>query len=210
MRAGKLVAGISCVWILASGCSMCQHPSYDCGPVWTQNGCANCDPDYRAGSVLNRRAQGDMAVEAAPDAKEAPAPAVKPVPPAAQPARITAQPSDGLEPPRRTATAAQPGREMVVRTPVENETRHAPPEDAILPDAPLPDHLSPGTVAAPPGTKDGATRVLSITDHRLDELQRNSKPLAIENKTPQQTAKTPSADLGGWRPVAAQQAPADR
>ena len=136
MRAGKLVAGISCVWILASGCSMCQHPSYDCGPVWTQDGRSNCDPDYRAGSILNRRAQGDMAVEAAPAAKESPAPAVRPVPPAAQPARVTVQPSDGLGPPRRATAAAEPAREIVLRTPVENEATHAPPGDAILPDAP--------------------------------------------------------------------------
>ncbi len=203
MRAGKLVAGISCVWILASGCSMCQHPSYDCGPVWTQDGRTNCDPDYRAGSILNRRAQGDMAVEAAPAAKESPAPAVRPVPPAAQPARVTVQPSDGLEPPRRATAAAKPAREIVLRTPVENEATHAPPGDAILPDAPLPDRLPPGTVAAPPGTKEGAMRILSITDHRLDELQRNSKSLANENKTPPQTAEEPSADIGGWRPVAA-------
>jgi hypothetical protein len=60
-------------------------------------------------------------------------------------------------------------------------------------------------VAAPPGTKEGATHILSVTDRRLDELQRNAKPVAVQPKPPQQTGEKPSEDLGGWRPVASRQ-----
>ena len=62
---------------------------------------------------------------------------------------------------------------------------------------------APGTVAAPPGTKEGDTRVLSVTDRRLDELQRNSKSAAAQRMAPQREAARPGDDFDGWRPVAA-------
>jgi hypothetical protein len=38
------------IMLTASGCRMGEHPYDYCGPVWS--GPQNCDPDYRAGSVL--------------------------------------------------------------------------------------------------------------------------------------------------------------
>jgi hypothetical protein len=69
--------------------------------------------------------------------------------------------------------------------------------------------LPSGTVPAPPGTKEGDTRILSVTDRRLDELQRTSKPLAGNRNSPQRTVEKPSEDLGGWRPVATHQEPTE-
>jgi len=69
----------------------------------------------------------------------------------------------------------------------------------------LPSRLPPRTVAAPPGTKEGATHILSVTDRRLDELQKSSKPVTVQPKSPQQAGEKPGEDLGGWRPVAPRQ-----
>jgi hypothetical protein len=67
--------------------------------------------------------------------------------------------------------------------------------------------LPPATTSAPAGTKEGATRILSVTDRRLDEPQNNPKPVAIQRKAPQRTAETPSEDFDGWRSVAPHQEP---
>jgi hypothetical protein len=75
-------------------------------------------------------------------------------------------------------------------------------KSTALPDAPSPDRLPPGTVAAPPGTKEGDTCVLSVTDRRLAEMQESSKSVSPERKTP-----TAASDLGGWRAVGPRQAP---
>jgi len=75
-------------------------------------------------------------------------------------------------------------------------------------ETPSPNDLPLGTVAAPLGTKEGETRILSVTDRRLDEHQGNSKPEAAEGKS-QQKAEQPSKDLGGWRPVMPHQDPTE-
>ncbi len=74
-----------------------------------------------------------------------------------------------------------------------------------MPVAPLPNHLPPNTVAAPPGTKDGATRILSIADRRLDELSKGPRPVAPERKVAQRPAEKAGEDFDGWRPVAPRQ-----
>ena len=70
MKAWKIVAGISCCSILATGCSMCQHPSFDCGPVWSQGTCLISNPDYRAGSILNRSGARALRGRKAPGPKD--------------------------------------------------------------------------------------------------------------------------------------------
>jgi hypothetical protein len=64
-------------------------------------------------------------------------------------------------------------------------------------DAPSLSSLPPNSAAAPPGTKEGDTRILSVTDRRLDALLRSSR------------REMPSEDLGGWRPVAPHQDPTE-
>ncbi len=91
MKAWKIAAGILCCLVLASGCGMGQHPYYDCGPVWSQGACPNCDPDYRAGSILNRHGPGVLTGEEAPRAIEPAPPTNEPAGRAAQPARVTLQ-----------------------------------------------------------------------------------------------------------------------
>ena len=54
MKACRIAIILSCCWIVATGCCICRHPYDDCGPVWSQGACKNCNPDYRSGSVLNR------------------------------------------------------------------------------------------------------------------------------------------------------------
>jgi len=53
MRASTFIARALVVLGLAAGCraSECLHPYNDCGPVFY--GPENCNPNYRAGSILN-------------------------------------------------------------------------------------------------------------------------------------------------------------
>ena len=85
-----LLAGCALAWaIILPGCHMGEHPYDYCGPVWDQGPCANCDPNYRAGSILN---EGPAAGGAQPAPLEAaklqaaePAPADDAKPQAAEP-----------------------------------------------------------------------------------------------------------------------------
>ncbi len=203
MRAWKIAAVISCCWSLASGCCMCQHPSYDCGPVWSQGACPSCNPDYRAGSVLNRNARGGLAAESACAASEVAPQAARPALRTEEPAKLAAERTERSDSQVRAKSVAQQ-RQATKPAPAERQTTaHMPTERKSATEAASsPSHLPPATVAGPPGTKEGATRILSVTDRRLDELQRGSKPVATEHNLPQQTVKKPSEDLGGWRPVA--------
>ncbi len=186
MKAWKIAAGISCCLILATGCSMCQHPYYDCGPVWSQGVCQNCNPDYRAGSILNRHGPGVLAAEDAPERRRT---------------RRASRRSGASCRNRRRRSRTQPVRRIVssqVRATTVAQQRRTPkrapaeakrlrrrqrarscprrPCRAICRRAPLPH---------PPGTKEGDTRILSVTDRRLDELQRIPKPVAAQRKAPQ-------------------------
>ena len=49
MWAWKTAAGALCCLVLATGCSVCQHPYAYCGPVWSEGVCTNCNMDYRGG-----------------------------------------------------------------------------------------------------------------------------------------------------------------
>ncbi|MGO9115160.1 MAG: hypothetical protein ACLP9L_38600 [Thermoguttaceae bacterium] len=93
--------------------------------------------------------------------------------------------------------------------PAERQTTtQTPLKSTAKSEAPSPNHLPAATVAAPPGTKEGDTRILSITDRRLDELQRPSNPVALQRKSPQ-TAEKPSEDPGGWRSASPRQDPTE-
>jgi hypothetical protein len=215
MKAFRIAAGISCCLILAGGCGMCQHPYYDCGPVWSQGECQNCNPDYRAGSILNRQASGVMTADGvvrtarpAGRAGEYAYTAVSAAPRAAQTAQVAPHRSEGSES-RLRATAVAQRRRPAAHAPAEEQSPQEAPAKTVMPEAPLPGNLPPNTVAAPPGTKEGATRILSVTDRRLDELQKNPKPVAIQNNAPQRMAEKSSGDFDGWRPVATQQNPAE-
>ena len=210
MRAGKLVAGISCVWILASGCSMCQHPSYDCGPVWTQNGCANCDPDYRAGSVLNRRAQGDMAVEAAPDAKERPHRLSNPC--RLPRNRRGSRPSRLMDWSLRAARRPRPnqGEKWSCVHPSKTKPgtrrrrmRSCPmrPCRTICRRARLPRRREPRK-ALLASSRSPITASMSCSE--------TLSPWRLRTRRRSRPQRRRAQHLGGWRPVAAQQAPADR
>ncbi len=203
MNAWKIAAIISCCWIPASGCSICQHPYYDCGPVWSRDACPNCNPDYRAGSILNRDAPGGPFAEGVSEAGGRAPRVVAPASRAAESARVAAQRAERSETQIRAAALA-PQPHSTLRTPAERQTPPMP-TSTVLSEAPLPGPLPPRMAAAPPGTKEGAVKVLSVTDHRLDELQRVSKALTVPSKSPQQTGEKPSQDLGGWRPVTPRQ-----
>ncbi|MGD0900176.1 MAG: hypothetical protein ABR915_20260 [Thermoguttaceae bacterium] len=49
-----LAGGVLTVVLVAGCCRMGQHPYDECGPVWSQGGRLNCNPDcYRAGSIIS-------------------------------------------------------------------------------------------------------------------------------------------------------------
>ena len=202
MKASRIAVGISCCLILATGCAICQDPYYDCGPVWSRGSAQNCNPDYRAGSMLNR---GGPDAPATGDAPRVSGAASR----AALPAGVAAHRSDGSEPRIRATTVAQQPQTPKPAQGDRQATRKSPKSD-VEPTAPSPKDVLSGTVPAPPGTKQGDTRILSVTDRRLDELQRTPKPLAADSrKSPQRTVEKPSEDLGGWRPVATHQVPTE-
>ena len=206
MKAWKIAAGVSCCLILATGCSTCQHPYYDCGPVWSQGACRNCNPDYRAGSIVNRHGPGVMAAENAPGTTPRAVRATEPAARATRPAQVAAHRSDGPEAKVRARAVAQE-RRTSSPAPAEHQSAQALPKRTVRPETSAPNHLPPGTVAAPEGTKEGATRILSVTDRRWDEVQKDPSPVALQHKSPQRTAEKPSEDFGGWRPVAPRQDP---
>ncbi|MGA2066236.1 MAG: hypothetical protein ABSG86_14770 [Thermoguttaceae bacterium] len=75
LLAGCVLAGA----IVATGCHMGEHPYDYCGPVWAQGRCVNCNPDYRAGSVLSGSPGAPGAIPAAPERIEPePIPAAQP------------------------------------------------------------------------------------------------------------------------------------
>ncbi|MEI8371691.1 MAG: hypothetical protein WCJ35_02535 [Planctomycetota bacterium] len=205
MKTWNIAACISCYLILTTGCNVCRHPYTNCGPVWSRGACLNCNPDYRAGSVLNRDGPGGLVANIPRAAKPVPRD-TQPVPRAAPSARVAAHRSDGPTPQVRAKTVAQP-RQTPKRALAERQTTQAPPKSTVMPEAPAPNDLPLGTVAAPQGTKEGETRILSVTDRRLDELQESPKPVAAKGKSPQRTVEKPREDLGGWRPAAPHQDP---
>ncbi len=205
MKAWRIAAGISCCLILASGCSMCQHPYDYCGPVWSEGDCRNCNPDYRAGSILNRQGPGVMTVEdtarnAQPVGRVADhaygaAPAAARV---KRPEQVTARRSEGSDAhvtahrsegsdARVRATAVAPQRRTPMRLPAESQPAQAQPKRTVMPEAPLPRIICHRTLSPlPQGPRRAHTRILSVTDRRLDELPKNRKPVALERKAPQQ------------------------
>src|SRR5208337_437665 len=98
MKAFRVAVAILCSLILATGCTLCQNPYFDCGPVWSRGTSVNCNPDYRSGSVLNR--QG---VPVTDDAARASQPASR----TTVPAGIAAHRSDESEPRVHSTTLAQ-------------------------------------------------------------------------------------------------------
>ena len=181
---GLLIATTGC-------CHMCANPYDRCGPVWDRGGCLNCDSDYRAGSILNR------------SVPVPPGPAARPVPPGQMVKRPAAKPTRRTDPmvvaavprdsapqwkarPVQTTEAVAPSRvqkveHVAARPPAQEQDNWAPPK-------PVPPHQRAAvgeTEPAPPGTPDGATRILSVTDRKVDE------PAPMPPQT------------GGWTPPSA-------
>jgi hypothetical protein len=65
--------------IVLPGCHMGEHPYDYCGPVWAEGRCVNCNPDYRAGSVISGPAGTPAGTPPAADRLE-PTPAAEPIP----------------------------------------------------------------------------------------------------------------------------------
>jgi hypothetical protein len=130
------------------------------------------------------------------------------VPRATPPAQVAKRQSERSEPRLRATTVAQE-RPTPKREPAERETAQALPKDTVASEAPSSNNLPPGTVAAPAGTKEGAVRILSVTDRRLDETKKSPKPVAADRKEPQRTTEEPKEDLRGWRPARPHEDPAE-
>ena len=232
----RTTLGMAVMALLAAtaGCKMCAHPYDDCGPVWTAPpgaDCQNCNPNYRAGSAFTGRG----AMVKSPIREIQPedfGPAVSPAP-AALPARsdngdrrpasvdygsFNPQSSGASSRFRKAAEAAAatphraPSRPFsyasdrltAEKQPVENPgvPHLAPPRD----DAEPPMKLPPGTVLAPPGTREGDTRILSVTDRRLDESEKPAadgpqpkEPAPMRSVEPQ--VQSPAPETPGWRAV---------
>jgi len=195
MKAFRIAVGVSFCLTLTTGCTICQNPYHDCGPVWSRGTSQNCNPDHRAGSILNR--QG---VPATDEAVKVDKPAAR----AKVSAEIAAHRSDGSEPRDHSTTVAQQ-RQAPKPEAADRRTARTSPKSDVTREASSDKALPAGTVPAPPGTKEGDTRILSVTDRRLDELQRAPMPTADGPKSPKQVVEKPSEGLDGWRPAASHQ-----
>ena len=215
-------ASVLLVLVAMAGCKMCTGPLDDCGPVWSQGRCLNCDPDYRAGSVLNKgdgmgakaqaappnvpnpmtdrvaakpRSQNAERIAAAQRARrvdlaadEQPAPKKRPVSAKQPPRNVERVAAEQAVPKKRPVSAKQPSRnvervaaEQAVRQPPRKVQRPPAPTEQWAPARePNPVHERASlrqterapvgqTEPAPEGTAAGATRILSVTDRRLDE-----------------------------------------
>ncbi len=219
MRAWRMAVGIPCCLIVAAGCGECLNPYLSCGPVWSEGIAQNCNPNYRAGSILNRPA---TAVEAA---SQTPAPttvghtanATVEIPPVAvarpirddappPPVHISSQPN---EPGSHATVAAIAKKRQVPRATATNDPLAPPPPLlAAVPEGPTPRHRL-RTVDAPPSAKEGETRILSVTDRRQDEAERDWNSVAAKGKTVGRAQDRPSEESAGWRPAATAQDPAE-
>ena len=144
----------------------------------------------------------DLAYGAAPAAPRATqAPPVTRLP-------VAADRSDGSESQVRATTVAQE-RRTPKPAPAERQSAQSPPKRADAPQACLPNNPRPRHADAPAGTKEGDTRLLSVADRRLDEPQKNPKPVAARHKAPQRTAEGAGEDFDDWRPAARHQDPTE-
>jgi hypothetical protein len=212
MWSWKTLVGVLCCLFLATiGCRTCQNPYCDCGPVWSQGVCQNCNPDYRAGSVLNRHGPGALPAEGAAQTPKPAAVSSQPAPRTAKPAAAIAKQSEsegrsgGQTRVRAMAVAQHRTADRTDDDPESARTR----TDSSASEVSAPSKLPPGTVPAPPGTKEGDKRILSVTDRRLDELQRTPKSLPAEHQSPQPKAQKADKIGGGWQPAAPHQEPAE-
>lgn len=191
-----LPASLLLLLVAMAGCKMGIGPYDDCGPVWSQGQCQNCNTDYRAGSILNKGEAQGPGVQTGPP--NVPNPMVDHA--AAKPRSRTVQRvaaaqrsrqvdlvSDELPAPKKRPAPAQPPPRKVQRVAAEQSARQpqrtaeAPPvpieqwtqarEPSPVRERPrLADRAPVGqTEPAPAGTTEGATRILSVTDRRLDE-----------------------------------------
>jgi hypothetical protein len=151
--------GLLVLVVATTGCRMGAHPYDYCGPVWSEGKAKNCDPNYRAGSVLNpgtpaRHPQLVYDAEPAPAMQPAATANTAPVPQAAP-----------------VAKASPMARDTVVRQmkPVADRTTSEQPSPVAGRGS---DQPSGATVPAPAGTAAGATRILSVTDRKVGESAR--------------------------------------
>ena len=211
----RTTLGIAMMALLAAtaGCKMCSHPFDECGPVWDGPpgaDCKNCNPQYRAGSVLYGsgaprmahvwQPQPEGAAPAGSSALVAPPKAVAVVPRPA-PSRQFNDPNRQLNDPF--------DRPVAVKPPIESQgaPHLAPPLAAAEPPMKLP----PGSVLAPPGTREGDTRILSVTDRRLDESEKPTStgpqpkepaPMrSAEAQSPEPASQSTAGETPGWKAV---------
>jgi hypothetical protein len=201
MKARQIAATLSCCWIVASGCCTCRRPYDDCGPVWSQGVCRNCNPEYRAGSVLNRNRrvpldeEGTTRTDKPTALAGPPSTRSKPKTLAVARRRVVSQ---------SEASAAYAIPEQRTAEPMANDLQTADrSSETTAAKTPSKSQLPPGTVPAPAGTKEGATRILSVTDHRLDESQRTVKT-PVPRPEPKPVAEKRSNEAEGWKSAAAQ------
>lgn len=193
MKSWMAIFTISAALVAAAGCCSCQHPYDTCGPVYSRGECANCSPDYRSGSALNRQGTATLAA----DRSRMPATRVA--------KKRAAKPKTGA-PQVATMRPTPAGRPTLAR-PIALESPHVVKLDPVLarPVEPTSDQkaseeaafaakLPAGTVMAPPGTREGSTKVLSVTDKRLDEA-----PSAVaDRKEVEPFAEQPTAHTEEW------------
>lgn len=133
-----LALGLAAFLTIGTGCQMGAHPYDYCGPVWSSGPCKNCNPNYRAGSILSGGATGRM-----------PEPTVQTTAPMPNQAVV---PEPALEPPPsdQTTPSAEP-----------RSGEQAPPAKTTgVTDKKFP--------PAPTGMREGATKTLSVEDRKVE------------------------------------------
>ncbi len=185
----RKTVGISCCLILAAGCTICQDPYYDCGPVWSRGRCQNCDPNYRSGSVLNRHAPGTVVAQDAPRT--------------GKPARTAADGSQ--ESKSRPARRPLPSnRFLSARRLLDRRPRRR------LAAMPRPGHCRPRLRRRERWLRPRGPRRATRAFSRLPiaawmKPSRQQKRWQPRRKLAPRTAEQPSQYLGGWRAVAPRQ-----
>lgn len=164
---------VGCWILVAAGCRMCAHPYDYCGPVVDDP--QACCPNARAGSIL--ATGGGYGADAG---------TLTPTEAATKGKQPTKAPTRALSPPKPVAPTRAPRR---APTP-------AP--------APAPANTAPANQSASkffPGIP--RENILSITDRRLDEVQKpTDTPVAQEEAAPSTTESTGKMQLVRTSPTA--------
>jgi hypothetical protein len=66
MARSTFALAVLCLAAFSGGCRMCASPYDYCGPTFTADGCQQCMPDFREGSIFSQAVPSAVGSEMAP------------------------------------------------------------------------------------------------------------------------------------------------